>query len=216
MPLSKIQAESINLADTFAFTGTTATENGFNLLSVYDQTSAVVNLNSDTLTHDFGSTALSKYKQFLVQTILQNESNGTMHCYFRYEAANGSTPTWQGQIKGSGSAGTTNTPFQGDSSYVCTAFRLAPNGSMVTKQVISNAKGKTDVSALYNILYETQWLYSGLQSANAQGAVRGTDTASATQKVKLKVEGGGGSSPSSYTGDGNCRVMSWAWGVGIA
>ena len=199
----------LDLTANYTLTGSIKTPNGFDLLGTYDQTGADVNYNSDTELHDLTS-SLSTYKQFLVHTYFLNTSNGNMHLYFTYRSENTNTPTFQGQLTGAGSAGSTNTPFSGDATFIGVAFRLATNHICVTKQLISNAKGLTDSAGHYGIMYETQWVYASNQTSHAQGSVRGTNQASATSKVMINVDG---ADSGAYTGNGNARVYSLVWGV---
>jgi hypothetical protein len=199
----------LDLTANYTLTGSIRTPNGFDLLGTYDQTGSDVNYNSDVELHDFTS-HLSTYKQFLVHTYVQNTSNGNMHVYFAYRCENTNAPTFQGQLNGAGSAGSNNTPFQGDNSYVGVAYRLDDNQFSCTKQLITNAKGITNNAVYYGIMYETQWVYAGTQTSHAQGSVRGTDQASPTCKVLLNVDG---ADSGAYTGNGNCRVFSLVWGV---
>jgi hypothetical protein len=206
------------LASALSFSGKTVSNftnpNGFNLLSTYDATASNVNYNSDVEIHDIGATNLAIYSQFLVHSYLLNQTNGNAHVYFSYKGSNGSVKGFQGQIAGAGSQAVANTPFQGDGTYIRTAFRLPSGHFNMVKQVISNAPTTSGMPSAgaeyYGIIYELQWVYSGVQSAHAQGAVRGTSNATPTQKIYLNMDG---ADSGAYTGDGNFRVISHLWGV---
>ena len=195
-------------------TGTTTTLNGFNLLSTYDQTAANVNLNGDTLIHDIGTSNLATYKQFLVHSYILNQSNGTAHVYFLYKGTDDNAKTFQGQLNGQGSQGSNNTPFEGDNTYIRTAFRLAQGHFNMVKQVITNAPTTSGMPSAevdhHGIIYEVQWVYSGSQTSHAQGSVRGTSNSTPTQKVFLNVDPG---DSGGLSGNSAFRVISHLWGV---
>ena len=205
---------ALNVAGTSAFTGTTTTLNGFNLLSTYDQTAANVNLNSDTLIHDIGTDNLATYKQFLVHSYMLNQSNGTAHVYFTYHGSNNAVKTFQGQLHGQGSQAGNNVPFQGDGTYVRTAFRLAQGHFNMVKQVITNAPTTSGMPSAevdhHGVIYEVQWVYSGVQTSHAQGSIRGTSNSTPTQKIYLNVDPG---DSGGLSGNSAFRVLSHLWGV---
>ena len=85
MPLSKIQAESMNLADTYAFTGTVSGAGGLVKLSTTDITSA-------TATLVFNNTLITDtYDKYMIA--YQGLSPATNSVYFRsrYSTDNGSS-----------------------------------------------------------------------------------------------------------------------------
>jgi len=205
---------ALNVSGTSAFTGATTTLNGFNLLDTYDATASDVNYNSDVLIHDIGTTNLATYKQFLVHSYLSNNTNGNAHVFFSYHGSNNAVKTFQGQLQGQGSQGNNNIPFQGDGTYVRTAFRMPTGHFNMVKQVITNAPTTSGMPTAavdhHGIIYEVQWVYSGVQTSHAQGSVRGTSNANPTQKIYLNMDG---ADSGAYTGNGNFRVLSHLWGV---
>ena len=88
MPLSKIQAESMNLADTYAFTGTvTGTPSGLTKIS----TTTASNATSVSFTGLDTSSTYSMYK-IVVDNVTSQTDNSSM-LYGRF--GTGSTPTYQ-------------------------------------------------------------------------------------------------------------------------
>jgi len=205
---------ALNVAGTSAFTGATTTLNGFNLLSTYNETAANINLNSDTLIHDIGTTNLATYSQFLVHSYILNQSNGTAHVYFLYKGSNDTAKQFQGQLHGQGSQAGNNVPFQGDNTYIRTAFRLAQGHFNMVKQVITNAPTTSGMPSPevdhHGVIYEVQWVYSGVQTSHAQGSIRGTSNSTPTQKVFLNVDPG---DSGGLSGNSAFRVISHLWGV---
>lgn len=204
-----IDNTKLDLTGDYTLTGDIRTPNGFDLLHVYDQTSADVAYDTDTQIHNFG-THVNTYKQFLVHTHLINTSGGGMHVYFEYRCANTNQQIWEGQITGGNHGGGTNTPFQGQGSYIRTAYRLDNGHMMSTKQLISNPKGLTNQASYHSIMFETSWYYQSTGSAHAQGMARATGTGSPTSLIHLNVDPSDGTA---YTGAGNARVYSLIWGV---
>ena len=205
---------ALNVAGTSAFTGATTTLNGFNLLDTYDATASDVNYNSDTLIHDIGTANLATYKQFLVHSYMLNQSNGTAHVYFTYHGSNNAVKTFQGQLHGQGSQAGNNVPFQGDNTYIRTAFRLAQGHFNMVKQVITNAPTTSGMPSAevdhHGVIYEVQWVYSGVQTSHAQGSIRGTSNSTPTQKIYLNVDPG---DSGGLSGNSAFRVISHLWGV---
>ena len=62
MALSKIQAESMNLADTFAFTGTVTGASTLVPISILTSTSTVTSIDFDNLSTDFDTFYVTSFK----------------------------------------------------------------------------------------------------------------------------------------------------------
>ena len=104
MPLSKIQAESMNLADTYAFTGTVSGTGGLVKLKTTDVTSAQATITFDN------TVITDTYNIYVVQFEGLKPSNDQVYFRSRYSTDNGSsflTGTFQlGYIHGRLGAGT--------------------------------------------------------------------------------------------------------------
>ena len=123
MALSKIQAESMNLADTYAFTGTVSGTSGMTLLETRNDTSDV-DYASDTTIFNFDSHT-STFHTFFFSWSLYLNGNGNCHCYLAIGDASNTKLNMRTIGHGKIDDGNDAMPASGSGSYHRWAFRAA-------------------------------------------------------------------------------------------
>ena len=207
MALSKIQAESMNLADTFAFAGTVSGTNGMTLLQTVNDTSDV-DYNSDTTIFNFDSHT-STYGVFFFQFSVYLTGNGNCHLFLA--TADASTTRLNMRTVGRGFIDNASvaTPQSGTGEYHRWAFNAAgPNISHLCQGYIYNGQ-RSDNDYDAGMSFMSNWHYSGQGQVAAKHSNMVTASGDQISRIMLNFDAGSTNGATNF----NARAKGSLWGV---
>ena len=208
-----VGSSEIDLTANYTYTGNVIQPSGWQLLSTYDNESSPVNMDPDTLIHNWGN-HVSDFRTFMIIGSGFNVSDGSYHMYATWRMANSNQPMMQGNIRGFNHANGVNTPYAGGvGAWSRFAYRHSNNPGPFSYmfQVVNGASGGA-ANTQRNIVHVTStWLYHNTGTAHATGVLHSTtQNDSPIAKFMINVDQSGyGEASSSRT----VQLKSYCWGL---
>lgn len=207
MALSKIQAESMNLADTFAFTGTVSGTNGLTLLQTVNDTSDV-DYASDVTIFNFDSHT-STFHTFFFSWSLYPTGNGNVHCFLATGDASNTKLNMRTSGQGKIDEGSDAMPASGSGSYHRWAFRHAGPSVITTVQGYIFNGQRSDDTFDANMSFQSTWFYQSYGQAFANHSSAVTASGDQISRIMINLDGADSGAATNF----NAKVKGSLWGV---
>jgi len=211
MPLSKIQSESLNLADNYAFTGTHTTPNGYQLLASRTDSSNVDYTNDVTIL-DFSS-HISDYHTFWFSiNIDATAANGNQHMYLKTMNSSNTTALEMAMtMYGFNSSTNPNNPQGGgNGGYFRFAYRHYKLMAATLTGYIHNHSNTGAQNSTMQL--QSNWQYAGIGCAQANGSIRVTSN-NQIAKLALNFDAGDSGGGDGASTNFNSRVIAEIYGI---
>ena len=171
-----VGSSEIDLTANYTYTGNVIDPSGWQLLSTYDNESSPVNMDPDTLIHNW-TNHVNNFRTFMIVGSGFNVSDGSYHMYATWRMANSNQPMMQGYIRGFNHSGNTNTPYGGGvGAWSRFAYRQSNNPGPFSYvfTVVNGASGGASNTQRNIVHVRSSWLYHNAGTAHAVGAIHST------------------------------------------
>ena len=207
MALSKIQAESMNLADTYAFTGTVSGTSGMTLLETRNDTSDV-DYASDTTIFNFDSHT-STFHTFFFSWSLYLNGNGNCHCWLATGDASNTKLNMRTIGHGKIDDGNDAMPASGSGSYHRWAFRAAGPGVVTTVQGYIFNGQRNDDSFDATMSWQSTGFIQGYGQTFANHSSMVTASGDQISRIMINLDGADSGAATNF----NAKCKGSLWGV---